>query len=195
MPDPAKPNRTGWAFTAVLLLLAGGLVVLFSWAFFRGLRTHPEIVVSVAAVLAGFGGNIWVQRRTEREKLNERRREAFAPLAENLFKFIREIAKRDEDEITSRDATAVARDEQRITDIQDGIMLWGSREMVATWADAMRTMGANETSNEVAFRLLVELLHALRVELGHNDSGLAKRDLARLFFTDPDPMLQPEDTF
>lgn len=132
------------------------------WAFIEAVQAEPAIVGSVATAALAVGGVVWQQRRTERERLAEVRRERMAPMYEDLLGFVLRGGQSSEQGEPPEDLSAFMKDLK-------------GRQLL---------LGASEAYEG--------LLRAIRRDLGHDDSDLAKWDLLRVFINDLDDHL-PDD--
>jgi hypothetical protein len=172
----------GWT----LVIGVAGLAV---WAFIEAVQAEPAIVGSVATAALAVGGVVWQQRRTERERLAEVRRERMAPMYEDLLGFVLRGGQSSEQGEPPEDLAAFMKDLKGRQ-----LLLGASSEMIRAFnAWQAETQEAEANGSPLgAIQAYEGLLRAIRKDLGHDDSDLAKWDLLRVFINDLDDHL-PDD--
>lgn len=141
----------------------------------------PEVVLALVSVLATYIINQLLQRRVERQRIVELRREKVGPIFEEFFIMMRRLVRADKSQLGPED-------EKVLTDIQDRLIVWGSKDVIQAWAQFMA--GVQATPKDFG-QHYVAFLRVLRSELGHDDSGLSVRDLLSLNISDVDELVPP----
>ena len=178
MPAAATRARrvVGW----ILVIGVAGLAV---WAFIEAVQAEPAIVGSVATAALAVGGVVWQQRMTERERVAEVRRERMAPTYENLLGFVLRGGQSSEQGEPPEDFMKDLKGRQ--------LLLGASSEIIRAFnAWQAETHEAEANGSPLGAIQAYEGLHrAIRKDLGHDDSDLARWDLLRVFINDLDDHL------
>lgn len=166
---------------AILLVIVG----LVAWAFIEAVQAEPAVVGAVAAAALGAAGVVWQQRQSEKARLREAHRDRMTPVYHELLKRVWQQAGP-----TTQEPT-----EEMVEFMRDlkarQLVLGAPKEMILAFNRWEReAQAAKEKDDNIALAFAwEELLRAMRHDLGHDDSGLPRAELLRVFIDDLDQFL------
>jgi hypothetical protein len=181
----------GFLALAVLLALVGALV----WGIARGLSSlQPGIAAAVvtasATVLISVFSVIYSKRWERRRMIEEGQRVQKLPLYEDFVGFMFRATFFDAESMTEADW------KQFVGNSAQKLSLWAADDVISAYNNLRRvtvaTPAAELDSNPAPLLAFEQLLLAIRKDLGHNNKGLTRADLLRLFITDIDEFLPAE---
>jgi hypothetical protein len=167
--------------------IATSLVVvgLFAWGFVEAIQAEPAVVGAVATAALGVVGVAWQQRQSEKARLREAHRDRVTPAYHELLKLVWQQA----NPTTQQPPEEV---EEFMRDLKARQLVLGApKEMIEAFNRWERdAKAAQEADDSVALAFAwEELLRAMRRDLGHDDSGMERGELLRVFMTDIDEFL------
>lgn len=177
---------------AVLAASGYGVFVLVraSWRVIRNLESDlaVAIVAAAASVLVSVL-SIAVGRLFEtRAKIQEQNREKKVPVYEELMEFMMRVLLGDKLGKPVPEAEVV----QFLTGFTQRIMVWGSDDVLSAWVKFRRQTiqaGAGNGRSMDAIFIFEDIVKAMRRDLGHRNSGVARGDILALFVNDIDQHL------
>jgi len=172
---------------AVLAASGYGVFVLVraSWRVIRNLESDlaVAIVAAAASVLVSVL-SIAVGRLFEtRAKIQEQNREKKVPVYEELMEFMMRVLLGDKIGKPVPEAEVV----QFLTSFTQRIMVWGSDDVLLAWVKFRRQTiqaGTGDGKPLDAMFIFEDIVKAMRRDLGHNNSGVARGDILALFVND-----------
>ena len=165
----------------IVWIAAAALAGLVTWAFIEAVRAEPAVVGSVATAVVGLFGVLWQQQRSEEARLREAHRTRMTPVYDDLLKMFL-------DNLGSGSGMN-SEAEDFMKDLKGRQLLLGaSTEMIRAFNDWQRSTVAAQADDDAMTAIFAweELLRAIRRDLGHNDSGLQRGELLRVFVADFD---------
>lgn len=167
------------------MAISVAIVGLVAWAFIEAVQAEPAVVGAVATAVLGVAGVIWQQRQSEKARLREAHRDRMTPVYHELLKRVWQQAGQESQE----PAEEVA---EFMRDLKARQLILGApREMIRAFNRWEReAKAAQEKDDNIALVFAwEELLRAMRRDLGHDDSGLPRGELLRVFMDDIDQFL------
>jgi hypothetical protein len=161
------------------------IVGLFAWGFIEAVQAEPAVVGAVATAVLGVAGVVWQQRQSERARLREAHRDRVTPAYHELLKLVWQQT----NPATQQKSAEV---EEFMRDLKARQLVLGApKEMIEAFNRWERdAKAAQEADDSIALVFAwEELLRAMRRDLGHDDSGMARGELLRVFMTDLDEFL------
>jgi hypothetical protein len=180
-------GRLPTVFGLFISLAVSGLAI---WAFIEAVRAEPAVVGSIGVAVIGVSGVVWQQRQVEKARLREAHRDRMSPVYDELLKMIWGKVGASKGSDMDPEVEAFFRDfkARKLTLGASSAMVQAFNEWTAA------TKAAAEAGDNVAAMAAWEfLLRAIRNDLGHEDSGLPRGELLRLFITDYDEHLSGAD--
>lgn len=173
---------------ALMALFGYGMLRLGRWTITGLAALNPEIVAAVIAtlgtVLAGVAAVILAQRWTKDREIAEAHRPQKVKLYSTFIKGVIDILLRFKGNPAQQKKLAADKQIQKFfTDFTTDLILWGGPSVIRSYM-AFRAAGASE-SQDVILRM-DDVFRAIRRDLGHNNWGLSRGDLIKIFLTDPD---------
>jgi hypothetical protein len=171
--------------TLFALATSIAIVGLFAWAFIEAVQAEPAVVGAVATAVIGVAGVIWQQRQSEKARLREAHRDRMTPAYHALLKRVWQQAGQESQEPPEKVA-------EFMRDLKARQLVLGApREMIQAFNRWEReAKAAQEKGDNIALVFAwEELLRAMRRDLGHDDSGLPRGELLRVFMDDIDEFL------
>jgi hypothetical protein len=161
------------------------IVGLVAWAFIEAVQAEPAVVGAVATAVLGVAGVVWQQRQSEKARLREAHRDRMTPVYHELLKRVWQQA----GPKTQQPAEDVAEFMRDLKSRQ--LMLGAPSAMIRAFNRWEReAKAAQEKGDNIALVFAwEELLRAIRCDLGHDDSGLPRGELLRVFMDDLDQFL------
>lgn len=161
------------------------VVGLFAWGFIEAVQAEPAVVGAVATAALGVAGVVWQQRQSEKARLREAHRDRMTPAYHELLKRVWQQA----GPATQQPSEEVA---EFMRDLKARQLILGApKEMVEAFNRWERdAKAAQEAGDNIALIFAwEELLRAMRRDLGHHDSDMARGELLRVFMDDIDEFL------
>jgi hypothetical protein len=167
------------------MVVSVAVVGLLAWAFIEAVQADPAVVGAVATAVLGVVGVVWQQRQSEKARLREAHRDRMTPVYHELLKHVWQQAGR-ADQQPSDEVAEFMRDLKARQ-----LMLGAPREMIQAFNRWEREAKAAQGESDGIALIFAweELLRAMRRDLGHDDSGLARGELLRVFMDDIDGFL------
>ena len=161
------------------------IVGLVAWAFIEAVQAEPAVVGAVATAVLGVAGVIWQQRQSEKARLREAHRDRMTPVYHELLKRVWQQA----GPKTEQPAEDVAEFMRDLKSRQ--LMLGAPSAMIRAFNSWEREAKAAQDKDDNVALIFAweELLRAIRRDLGHDDSGLPRGELLRVFMDDLDQFL------
>jgi hypothetical protein len=161
------------------------IVGLVAWAFIESVQAEPAVVGAVATAVLGVAGVVWQQRQSEKARVREAHRDRMTPVYHELLKRVWQQTGQ-ESQQPAEDVAEFMRDLKARQ-----LILGAPREMIRAfncWEREARAAQEKEDNIALVFAW-EELLRAIRRDLGHDDSGLPRGELLRVFMDDLDQFL------
>lgn len=161
------------------------VVGLVAWAFIEAVQAEPAVVGAVATAVLGVAGVVWQQRQSEKARLREAHRDRMTPVYHELLKRVWQQAGQESQE-PSEEVAEFMRDLKARQ-----LMLGAPKEMIQAFNRWEREAKAAQEQDDNVTLVFAweELLRAMRRDLGHDDSGLPRGELLRVFMDDLDQFL------
>jgi uncharacterized membrane protein YfbV (UPF0208 family) len=161
------------------------VVGLVAWAFIEAVQAEPAVVGAVATAVLGVAGVVWQQRQSEKARLREAHRDRMTPVYHELLKRVWQQAGQESQE-PSEEVAEFMRDLKARQ-----LMLGAPKEMIQAFNRWEREAKAAQEKDDNVTLVFAweELLRAMRRDLGHDDSGLPRGELLRVFMDDLDQFL------
>lgn len=175
--------------TLLGLVMLTATIGLIGWAFVEAVQAQPAVVGSVATAALAVAGVVWQQRKSEKARLREAHRDRMTPIYEELLSIVRRAAENG----SSGPSEEMV---EFIKDFKSRQLLLGAPSEMITAFNAWEATAtkAKEQKDDVSMVLAWEqLLRAIRRDLGHDDSKLPPRELLRVFMSDIDEHLGPQE--
>jgi uncharacterized membrane protein YfbV (UPF0208 family) len=189
---PSHPlPALAWAFVRARIQTVFGMAIsvaivgLVAWAFIEAVQAEPAVVGAVATAVLGVAGVVWQQRQSEKARLREAHRDRMTPVYHELLKRVGQQVGRESQEPTEEMA-------EFMRDLKSRQLLLGApKEMILAFNRWEReAKAAQQKKDNIALVFAwEELLRAIRRDLGHDDSGLPRGELLRVFMDDLDQFL------
>jgi len=146
------------------------------------------IITAAATVLVSILSIVLGKVYESRLLIQKEHREKKIPVYEELIKFMFRILMGSK----TGDPPAETEMVQFMSGFTQRIMVWGSDEVLAAWVKWRRLLineAAMKANPMQSMFLYEELIRAIRRDLGHRNSALAKGDILALFINDIDQYL------
>jgi hypothetical protein len=164
------------------------IVGLVAWAFIEAVQAEPAVVGAVATATLGVAGVVWQQRQSEKARVREAHRDRMTPVYHELLKRVWQLVGREDEEPT----------EEMVEFLRDlkarQLILGAPKEMILAFNRwELEANAAQEKGDGIALIFAWEaLLRAMRRDLGHDDSGLPRGELLRVFMDHLDQLPELE---
>lgn len=166
------------------MVISIAIVGLVAWPSLKAVQAEPAVVVAAAAAL-GAAGVVWQQRQSEKARLRDAHRDRMTPVYHELLKRVWQQAAP-----TTQEPTEEVVEFMRDLKARQ-LVLGAPKEMILAFNRWEReAQAAKEKDDNIALAFAwEELLRAMRHDLGHDDSGLPRAELLRVFIDDLDQFL------
>jgi hypothetical protein len=171
--------------TLIGMAISVAVVGLVAWAFIEAIQADAAVVGAVATAVLGVAGVVWQQRQSEKARVREAHRDRMTPVYHELLKRVWQQASQESQEPVEEVA-------EFMRDLKARQLILGApREMIRAFNRWEReAKAAQEKDDNIALVFAwEELLRAMRRDLGHDDSGLPRGELLRVFMDDIDQFL------
>lgn len=161
------------------------VVGLFAWGFIEAVHADAAVVGAVATAVLGVAGVVWQQRQSEKARLREAHRDRMTPVYHELLKRVWQQAGQ-ESKQPSEEVAEFMRDLKARQ-----LILGAPKEMIEAFNRWEREAKAAQGKGDNIALVFAweELLRAMRRDLGHNDTGLPRAELLRVFMDNFDELL------
>ena len=165
------------AFFAYVVVLAGIIMVLLvPWYIYANLQNfNPNIIATIAAALIGGFFALKGYSEAKKREVSARhfieKKNAYADFIDLLFDLIKEQKK----------GTPLSEEymAESMNKFQRVLITWGSPNTISTYNKFLKNANPDNSSN-ILF-LMDDLLHAIRKDLGHDNTKLGRGDLVGMF--------------
>jgi hypothetical protein len=167
---------------AVGLLLLLAVLIVIGWIVYRVANNSAVSATAITALTAVFAV-VYGQYAQRKLAVEQTRRQE---IADQYEAFVATLL--DGMQANRKPAEQAAVFQAAVMAFAQKLLIWGSTSVVTTWI-TMRARWARlsgPSSDPAVLFDAEELLLAMRKDLGHNDSGLDRGDLLRVFITDLD---------
>ena len=158
-----------------------GLLMGLVLAIFLGLAIwqKSEIYVALCGAIVTAGAIIWGHHITTLREIYSRhfvlKADTYQLFVNFLFKNIKAQKQKSTDNTIPPDSASV----NEMLDFKQKLMIWGSPEVIK----AMEEMENQSSGNEEKIKKAENLLHAMRKDLGHDDTQLDEFGLTKIILT------------
>lgn len=179
-----KKTKKSYIFLGAVLLILGGaaIALLIVWFITEMQKLDPQPRTTILAALIGILGIVITQalagswnRRLEKERAQlNRRTEVYESIVRITISTL----------VSKGDPKALKEFTESMSKFGADLIVWGSEDVLKAWNDYRHRLMSGNLQGDQFFKLMADLLKAMRKDLGHKPGSLHDSDLLRPFIND-----------